>query len=62
MKQKQVPPHKSLKKQDNDFLERIVNHCYFDALTGQFYCKKCDCVVHVDWPRTYGFCAIHGIL
>ena len=62
MKQKQVLFYKSLKKQNHDFQDQITNHCYFNELAGQFNCKKCNCIVDINWPRKYAFCAIPGIL
>ncbi len=62
MKQKQVILYKSTKEQNHDFLGQITNTCYFDALTGDFHCKKCHGVVNIDWPRKYAFCTRHGII
>jgi len=62
MKQKQIVMFNQYKNNSNDIVNIIMNHCIFDELTGQFKCKKSNCVVYVDWSRNYAFCAMHGII
>lgn len=50
------------RKEEHEFLDQVLEHCYCDASTGQFYCKKCKGAVYVDWDRDYAFCAVHGTL
>jgi len=52
----------SLKKQKYKLLDGLLEKCYIDALTGQFYCKKCKTAVHVDWHENLAFCPVHGVL
>ena len=53
--------HKS-GKNNQDLLEKIMRHCEYNVLTGQFRCKKYNCIVYIDWSRNYAFCTRHGIL
>lgn len=48
------------RKEKHNFLDQFLNHCYFDDLTRDFYCKKRNCVINVDWHRKYAFCTVHG--
>lgn len=51
-------------KQQNKYedLEKILDCCYLDILTGKFHCKICHNVVAIDLSRFYIFCPKHGLL
>lgn len=44
------------------FLERLMEGCYIDKLTGSFYCKKCKCAISIDWGHHIAFCVRGGNL
>lgn len=46
----------------HDLLDRILEACYIDVLTGKFYCKRCGNAVHIDLSKKLVYCSIHGIL
>ena len=62
MKQKQVLMNKMRIEDNHKLLDRILENCYVDLLTGRFHCRRCHNVVHVDWARNIVFCSRHGIL
>ena len=62
MKNRQVYTYKDFKKQNHELLDKLLEYCYIDALTGRFHCKICHNVVHIDWSRQLVFCSIHGML
>jgi hypothetical protein len=41
-------------------LTKLMEGCYIDKLTGQFYCKKCKCVVNIDWGNHIAYCVAAG--
>ena len=43
-------------------LERLMEGCYVDKLTGQFFCKKCKCIVSIDWNNHIAYCVAAGEL
>ena len=43
-------------------LEKLMEGCYIDTLTGQFYCKKCNCFVSIDWKNHMAYCVAAGNL
>ena len=44
------------------FLKKLMDKCYIDKSTGQFFCKKCKCVVSIDWRNRIAYCVSGGIL
>jgi len=42
------------------FLTKLMEGCYIDKLTGRFYCKKCECVVNIDWRNHLAYCVASG--
>ena len=44
------------------FLEKLMDGCYIDKLTGQFFCKKCKCIVSIDWRNRIAYCVSGGEL
>lgn len=44
------------------FLEKLMEGCYIDKLTGSFYCKKCKCPISIDWGHHIAFCVKEGKL
>ena len=61
MKQKQVLVYEESKKEEHEFLDILLKNCEIDLVTGQFFCKRCKNLVHVDWQRKLAFCDIHII-
>lgn len=61
MKDNQVLICKELRKEKQEFLDKLLENCNIDSLTGQFYCKKCKNPVNVDWHRNLAFCRVHII-
>jgi len=43
-------------------LSKLMEGCYIDKLTGQFYCKKCKCIVNIDWKNHMAYCVTGGEL
>jgi len=43
-------------------LKRLMEGCYIDKLTGQFYCKKCKCIINIDWVNHLAYCVAGGNL
>jgi len=43
-------------------LSKIMDRCYLDKLTGRFYCKKCKCVISIDWNNHLAYCVAAGEL
>jgi len=41
-------------------LTKLMDGCFIDKLTGQFYCKKCKCVVNIDWNNHMAYCVAGG--
>jgi len=41
-------------------LSKLMDGCYIDKLTGSFYCKKCKCVVNIDWRNHLAYCVAGG--
>ena len=41
-------------------LTKLMDGCFIDKLTGQFYCKKCKCVVNIDWNNHIAYCVAGG--
>lgn len=50
-----------LRKEEHEFLDKLLENCNIDEVTGQFYCKRCKKLVHVDWHRNLAFCGVHII-
>ena len=48
------------KKLNLILLEKLMDGCYIDKLTGQFFCKKCKCVVNIDWGNHMAYCVAGG--
>lgn len=61
MKEKKVASCQDLRKKKQEFLDKILENCYIDDLTGRFYCKRCKNFVHIDWYRDLAFCKVHII-
>ena len=61
MKGKQILCLKDLIKQEHNFLDILLENCDINPSTGQFYCKRCKNLVHIDWHRKIAFCDIHII-
>lgn len=49
------------KKDKQKFFEQLLENCYIDHLSGNFHCKKCKTIVHIDWYRNLAFCRSHII-
>jgi hypothetical protein len=32
-------------------LDKLMDGCYIEPITKSFYCKKCDCIVTIDWIK-----------
>ena len=62
MKPGQVAVDKTVRRQNHEFLDRIMENCYVDVVSGKFHCKRCHNVVHIDWSRNIACCSIHGML
>ena len=43
-------------------LKKLMEGCYINKLTGQFYCKKCKCIVTIDWNNHMAYCVAGGQL
>jgi len=50
------------RKIKHSLLDQILDNCYVDNLTGQFHCKKCGLMIHIDWSQNLAFCPEHGVL
>lgn len=61
MKENQDPFCGDPRKEKHEFLDKILENCNIDDVTGQFYCKRCKNLVHVDWSRNLAFCTVHII-
>jgi len=48
------------KKLNLILLSKLMDWCYIDKLTGQFYCKKCKCAVSIDWNNHLAYCVTGG--
>jgi len=48
------------KKLNLILLKKLMDGCYIDKLTGQFFCKKCKCVVNIDWSNHMAYCVAGG--
>jgi len=48
------------KKLNLILLEKLMEGCFIEKLTGQFYCKKCKCVVNIDWNNHLAYCVAGG--
>jgi len=44
------------------FLKKLMDKCYIDKSTGQFFCNKCKCIVSIDWKNRIAYCVSGGIL
>jgi len=61
MKEKTVLSCKDLKKEKHEFLDKLLENCTIDEVSGRFYCKRCGNFVDVDWYRNLAFCSVHII-
>ena len=61
MRQKQVLILEDINKQNHEFLEIILGNCDINPNTGQFHCKRCRNLLHIDWHRKIASCGIHII-
>lgn len=61
MKQKHLLVNKIDNKDIHRLLDKILENCYIDAISGKFRCKRCHNVVHIDWYRNKAFCTTHVI-
>jgi len=61
MKEETVSTCKDLKKGKHEFLDKLLENCTIDEVSGRFYCKKCQNLVHIDWHRDLAFCGVHII-
>ena len=43
-------------------LDKLLDGCFIHPLTNSFYCKKCKCVVTVDWNKNEAFCVVDGLI
>ncbi len=43
-------------------LDKLLDGCFIDPLTNNFYCKKCKCIVTVDWNKNEAFCVVDGLI
>jgi hypothetical protein len=41
-------------------MKEIPNQCYNDLETGEFRCKRTNCIIYIDQPRDYIFVCITG--
>ena len=48
------------KKLNLILLTKLMDGCYIDKLTGQFFCKNCNCVVNIDWHNHLAYCVAGG--
>ena len=62
MNSRQILANKTLINEDHGLLGQLAENCYMDLLTGEFHCRKCHNVVHIDLSRKYAFCPVHGML
>jgi len=62
MRKKQILIHENQKEDIHNIFEMLLEKCYIDPLTGKFYCKKCNTVVHIDLSKQIVYCPIHGLL
>lgn len=51
---------KDEKKLNLILLTKLMEGCYIDNLTGQFFCKKCKCIVNIDWVNHMAYCVAGG--
>ncbi len=42
-------------------LDKLLDDCIIHPASNNFYCKKCNCVVGVDWNNNQVFCAVDGL-
>ena len=62
MKGRQMLVNKTSNGVNSDIFEQLVENCYIDVSTGEFHCRRCHNIVHIDLPRHYVFCPVHGML
>jgi len=43
-------------------LDKLMDGCYIEPITKGFYCKKCDCIVTVDWIKNEAYCVTDGAI
>ena len=61
MKENQAPFYKNSSKEKHEFLDKLLENCNIDEITGRLYCKRCKNLVHVDWYKNLAFCTMHTI-
>ena len=43
-------------------LDKLMDGCYIEPITKSFYCKKCDCIVTIDWIKNEAYCVTDGVI
>lgn len=43
-------------------LDKLLDGCIIHPASNDFYCKKCNCVVAVDWNNNQAFCVVDGLI
>ena len=43
-------------------LDKLMDGCYIESVTKSFYCKKCDCIVTIDWVKNEAYCVTGGVI
>jgi hypothetical protein len=43
-------------------LDKLMDGCYIEPITKGFYCKKCDCIVTIDWVKNEAYCVNDGVI
>ena len=43
-------------------LDKLLDGCYIEPMTHTFYCKKCNCVVTIDWKHNSAYCVEDGAI
>ena len=41
-------------------LDKLMDSCYIKQSTHNFFCKKCDCEVTIDWAKNEAYCLVDG--
>ena len=62
MKRRLTLVNNSFDKTISGLLEELAEACYMDKTTGEFHCRKCKNIVHIDLSRHYAFCPVDGRL
>ena len=38
------------------FLEKLLENCYINPSNHNFFCKKCNCEIKIDWIKNEAYC------